>query len=282
MSSECPSLVDETRLADAQNLPRRVWNATPDVKARYLRAHRSTGAVYDPAAVLFLRQEGLPIPKPRSEYCWKGLFNEQFFNYWDGTKAKWSEDAFRFAKRDLMSSYSKMSGLTMAEFDEVCSNILLTEKSTKSSGAPLFRQKRDALWEDLSRAKAIATGRVAPPPNVAYHRTQEEKIRLVWGYPLSVLLLEGRFMLPIEQALRSGEFPYLYGFTSSGINGRLARLAYTSVQYCLDWSKFDSRMPHRVIHTVFSIIRSWFADVDETTWDVVVRYFCTCPPCTLR
>jgi hypothetical protein len=84
-------------------------------------------------------------------------------------------------------------------------------------------------------------------------------------------------MLPIEAAFREGEFPYVLGYTSSGLQGRLARLGYSNVQYCLDWSKYDSTMPARVIHTVFRLIRSWFGDVDETLWDVVVRYFVTCP-----
>lgn len=277
MTSVIPSFVDETRLADAQYLPRKLWKAKPSIKDRYLSAHKATGAVYDTAAVTFLRRKGLAIPKPRSEYHWKGLFNDQFFNYWNDEQPEWNEAAFSFALRDLKASYSKLSGLTMAEYDEVQNDIQLSDKASKSSGAPLFLRKSDALAEDLGRAKAIATGRVAPPPNVAYHRTQEEKIRLVWGYPLSVLMLEGRFMLAIERGLRFGEFPYLYGYTSSGINGRLSSLAYSSVQYCLDWSKFDSSMPHRIIHAVFSVIRSWFAEVDETAWDVVTRYFCTCP-----
>lgn len=270
--------VTETRVADTVNLPRRKWECDERLRSKYDSSNRKVGKVYDSSVILWMRKRGIPIPEARSEFFPEWMFNTQFFNYWEDGKATWDPAAFSYAKRQLARSYAGISDLEMAEYDDVSMDILLDpERCDKSSGLPLLTGKSDAMESDLGRAKAIATGRVAPPPNVAYHRTQEGKVRIVWGYPLSVLLLEGRFMLPIQRALRHAEVPYCYGYTSSGIQGRLAALSYTEVQYCLDWSKFDSTMPRRVIHEVLDVVRSWFANVDETTWEVVKRYFLTCP-----
>jgi len=171
-----------------------------------------------------------------------------------------------------------MKGLKMVSLDVVQNEILLTDKSVKSSGAPLFTSKKEALSSgDLGRAKAISTGRVAPPPAVAYYRTQVSKTRLVWCLPLSMILVEGTYMVPIMEKIRCVKTPYTMGMTSAGIVGRMDKLSYSPVQYCLDWSKFDSTVPLKVLAACFSIIKSWFDSVDDTTFSLVQRYFCTCP-----
>lgn len=261
----------------ASVLPSVRWKATQQEVKRYLGAHKPVGKIYDSAVIAFLRTQNLPVPPARSEYRWEKLFNEQFFNYWSNPVISWNEEAYSHAYSKLVGKFSKIKHLKMAEYDDVRMEILLTEKKDKSSGYPFFRRKGDVIDVELPRAKAIATGRVAPPMAVAYHRTQVGKTRLVWGLPLSMILLEGRLMLPITQALRRANTPYTLGNTTMGMAGLLNRLSYCPVQYCLDWSKFDSTVPHRIIHSVFNVIKNWFDSVDDVAFDVIVRYFCTCP-----
>lgn len=278
MSKEPKSLDFETRYEEAKLLPHYVWKANADVRKKYSLSNRPSGAIYDTSAVVWLRTKGIGIPEPRSLFREEWLYNTQFLNYWKKDDAKWDSGAFAIALRKVRSSYSHLHDLKMAHYDDVQYDIVNDpEKAKASSGLPHLMRKRDAMAMDLGHAQAIATGRVAPPPAVGYHRSQEGKVRLVWGYPLSVLLVEGRFMLPIERALRTSRVPYVAGLTSCGISGRLAKLSYTNVQYCLDWSKFDSLMPRCVIGAMFSVVQSWFADVDQKSWDLVARYFATCP-----
>lgn len=268
----------ETRFAEAYKLQRKEWKADQVLTERYGFVNRDCGPVYDTSVRHWMRKKGMKVPEPRSLFKKEWLFNKQFFNYFEETKPIWNNKAFRLASKKLKDHYSDINGLSMAEYDDVAMNILLDpDKKKASSGLPLMVSKKDALESDIGLAKALASGRVAPPPNVGYHRTQEDKVRLVWGYPLSMILLEGRFMLPIDQALRAGEYPYLLGYDSSGIQARLAGLAYSPIQYCLDWSKFDSTVPARAIHEVFDVIQSWFKQVDPTIWSMIKRYFITCP-----
>jgi hypothetical protein len=269
--------LDAKTLAQLEQIPHCDWRATDQIISKYLSAHTDNGRIYDKAAVSYLEKLGIDIPPARSEYKKENLFNEQFFNYWKDPEIRWDREAFDFAYRNTRNAFACIGRLKPASLDEVCNEIQLTDKVEKSSGAPLFQRKGEALVKDLGRAKAIATGRVAPPPCVAYYRTQVGKTRLVWGYPLSMTLLEGTFMIPLMAALKKCETPFAMGYTSSGLTGRLANLSYSPVQYCLDWSKFDSTVPARVIAAAFDILKGHFDFVDETIWQVVTRYFRTCP-----
>lgn len=261
----------------ADTLPSVNWRANAEKVSKYKGIHKNVGAIYDSSVCAFLRMKGIQIPPPRSEYHWEELFNDQFFNYWKERKIQWDEEAYSFAFTRLVKKFSHIQGLVMASLDQVGKEILTSEKATKSSGLPHLSKKAEVLDVDTDLAIAIANGRVAPPPAIAYYRTQVNKVRLVWGLPLSMILLEGQLMVPITEALKRTETPYVMGYTSMGIAGRINELSYCPVQFCLDWSKFDSTVPHRIIHSVFRVIKSWFTSVDETAFEVIVRNFCTCP-----
>lgn len=275
-TNNLPAYLVETRIAEAINLPRKEWRAPEELKKKFFSSHRSVGEVYHGVVLRYFRIHGLPIPKPRSLYEKEALFNDAFFNYWDEKEPVWEERKFSRALNDLRRAYGSVKDLEMASLLDVAEDIL-EDKAAKSSGLPYLSRKGEVLEQDYNLALALQTGRVAPPPAVAYHRSQPGKVRLVWGYPGSMMLIEGRFMLAIDTALRMGEFPYTLGLTSSGIAGRLDGLSHSNVQYCLDWSGFDSTVPRRALHAVFDVIRDWFKEIDEEAWKLVVRYFVTCP-----
>jgi hypothetical protein len=271
---DLPSKIDIA----CRKLPRVKWHATEEIQRRYFNVHRKVGKVYSSSATAFLKAKGIPIPPPRSEYDPIGLFSDQFFNYWVDQKVEWDNDAFDYAYRKVCKAFESMKGLKQVTLDTVCDEVITSEKKLKSSGAPLFLPKEEALREgDIERAQRVAAGRSAPVYAVAYYRAQVGKIRLVWALPLSTILVEGMFMVPIIRKLQTVDVPYTMGYTSGAMAGRMDRLSYSSTQYCLDWSKFDSTIPCRVLHACFSIVKSWFDGLDETAFNVVERNFCTCP-----
>lgn len=270
------SLNDET-LDRLRFIPSHTWYADDRQREKYERACRPVGKTWHRSVTLFLEKEGIPVPESRSWFEPEALFGDQFFNYWRKIEIKWDERAFSFAFRRTMEAFEPLGKVDPYELEQVATEILYSDKALKGAGAPTFAKKRDALYSDLKRAKAIATGRVAPPPCVAYHRSHPGKVRMVWGYPLSMTLLEGMFAIPLMDAVMRTRTPYVLGYSSNGMSGRLAALSYGTVQFCLDWSKYDSTVPRRVINVAFRVLRSHLNLVDETVWKVVAKYFATCP-----
>lgn len=269
---ELKPVMDKETCDKLHHIPHTRWKASPELVKKYSFLHHEQGEVYHKAAVSFIKKMGMDIPPPRSVYQPGMLFSEQFFNYWKEVEINWNKDAWSFAKRKLFSAFN-WSNLTPLSLDDVAMHIITSDKKDKSAGLPTLAHKQDVMKEDLARAKAISTGRVAPPPCMALYRTQVNKARLVWGYPLSVTLIEGSFMIPLIEHIKSARYPYTLGLSSYGVNGRLARLAYCPIQYCLDWSKFDSTVSRQVISLAFNCVKRAFKSVDREAWNFVCRYF---------
>nr|WRQ64723.1 RNA-dependent RNA polymerase [Durnavirales sp.] len=152
-------------------------------------------------------------------------------------------------------------------------------KLDKSSGAPVFDSKDKAFKEDLARSERIAANKCAPPPCVAYHRVQHgvegPKVRLVWGYPLSMTLLEARFARPLIQRFLSLRTPMTFGLVKHQLGARVLESQRNGFTYGLDFSKFDSSLPTRIMHTAFEILKTHFSlnPENEVVWEKVVNYF---------
>lgn len=152
-------------------------------------------------------------------------------------------------------------------------------KLDKASGAPLFMKKGDAYELDNARAKKIARMETAPPPCIAYHRVQHgpegPKTRLVWGYPLSMTLLEARFARPLIKRFLEIRTPMTFGLVKNEVGARVLETSRHGVVYGLDFSKFDSSIPTRLIMTAFEILKTHFdmSSEDEGVWRIVRDYF---------
>lgn len=152
-------------------------------------------------------------------------------------------------------------------------------KMDKASGAPHFARKGDVFASDKARSERIAAGLTAPPPCVAYHRVQHgpegPKTRLVWGYPLSMTLLEARFARPLIREYLAVKTPMTFGLVKNEVGCRVMEVMKHGVAYGLDFSKFDSSVPTRLVHTAFEILATHFdmSDADKEVWRVVKDYF---------
>nr|QIS87951.1 MAG: RNA-dependent RNA polymerase [Driatsky virus] len=259
-------------------LTRCEWVAPKDKIEAYMRSHKRQGALFHPFASRFVDATNRVRPEPRSVYNPEALFGDQFFNYWDDPNITWNEKAWSHARGKLAKAYSAIRGLKLMDLSDVETAIALAGNLDKASGLPHITSKREAIIAgDRYLARRLRAGRTAPPPALGYYRTQPGKTRLVWCLPCSMIMLEGMIMSPIMSALEYIETPYCLGLTSNSIAARMDELCYEKTQYCLDWSKFDSTLPRRVIHACFDELRKWFVDRRDSVFDVVERYFVTCP-----
>jgi len=160
-------------------------------------------------------------------------------------------------------------------------------KGEKASGAPEFLRKADAFHRDLDRANRIAEncrtgqGSKSAPPCVAYHRIQHgpegPKTRLVWGYPLSMTLLEGSYARPLIDHFLTVKTPMAFGLQKFQLAARLVRVRNGGVNYSIDFSKFDATIPNDLISVGFRILSTWFDDLDDAVWDKIGNYFIHTP-----
>jgi hypothetical protein len=165
--------------------------------------------------------------------------------------------------------------LTPAVEDLVISKL----KKQHSSGAPHFIKKEEALELERQVEERLLE------PCVAYHRTQnryddgtfQKKVRLVWGYPMEMTILEGKYAIPVLDALKSMRTPIALGLRKSELAATLYPLKHDPVVGTFDWSGFDSTIPAQLISISFKIVKSWFGDVDMDEWNEMVKYFIHTP-----
>lgn len=193
---------------------------------------------------------------------------------------KWevSWEAFEYARELTFAAFArKGKRLNPLDLQEAQLHI----KLNKSSGAPLFRKKGEVLGAEVSRAGRILNGDKKPPPCVAFHRIQHgpagPKTRLVWGYPASMTLLEGRFAAPlISQFLRS-QTPMVLGLTKLTLSARLRHLRNARHQFGLDFSRFDASICTKLIGLAFDVIRTWFDEEYHGEIHQLENYFIFTP-----
>lgn len=152
-------------------------------------------------------------------------------------------------------------------------------KLEKASGAPEFTSKGEALDKDLNRMEKIEKGTKAPDPCLAYHRIQHgkknegPKTRLVWGYPLSMTLLEAKYARPLIDWFLCQRTPMAFGLHRHELASRLVRIDNSSLRYCLDFSSYDASLHPSLISFVFEVLKTHFREVDDIGWNSIVHYF---------
>lgn len=154
-------------------------------------------------------------------------------------------------------------------------------KLEKSSGLPAMTSKEDDFWYAINREQQVLLGKKAPSPCIAYKRTQlGGKTRLVWGYPLEMTIMESRFARPLIKHFLGYQTTMAFGQSKFNLGARVERINQSYGQtYGLDFSKFDSTVPRRLIHVAFSILSTWFSpeDLERYGWSQIVKYFVYTP-----
>jgi len=86
-------------------------------------------------------------------------------------------------------------------------------------------------------------------------KDKPDKIRLVYGIPWLVLMIEVMFFWPLMNFMRKGRTPILWGYeTFTGGLYRLSRYYRPDLTYIMiDWKEFDKRSPFLLIDKFFKI-----------------------------
>lgn len=249
--------------------------------SRYLHTYRKrsgdykrkSSAYYESSVVRFLSKKGFGVPKPRNIYDVK-LHFEALARYSQKRIVSWDDKSFGYAWRKTNSLFEGFS-LEALDIGKV------EVKGNTNSGFPYFRKKKDVYKSELGNAIAIAKKVKAPPPCVGFHRTQVNKTRLVWGYPMSMTLLEGVFAQPAyDRLVHSSVNEIAIGLSSLAISANVNAFSWCENQLCIDWSNFDATIPSRLINMAFNIIGSWFPSLDKrqrALFEMVRNYYVTAP-----
>jgi len=152
---------------------------------------------------------------------------------------------------------------------------------TKSAAAPSFKKKGEVFDDELKRAERLLAGLEKPPPVVIFQRGKDnEVVRPVFAYPMSVTLLESRFFFPYQDELLLHRGPYMVGRRYSEIAGSVNEIRLKSDWVLeMDYSGFDGSISSKLIGMAFDIIRNNFtlSKEEDECFDYIARYFVTCP-----
>nr|APG78308.1 RdRp [Hubei partiti-like virus 9] len=174
-----------------------------------------------------------------------------------------------------------------------------------------YKTKRDCLNDPEARRiwhtkwDRIGRGKDETLPDAAlFLRAQiadvgTDKIRSVWGYPIDVIVEEGRWFYPFIKWVRDGENTIPIAYRAEMANGGMAYLndmlnCFHDSSYIVgDWSKFDKTIPPWLIRDCFQIVMDAFdhskvVDSEGLVWNVnparsirrfkrIVRYFINTP-----
>jgi hypothetical protein len=148
-------------------------------------------------------------------------------------------------------------------------------KRTTSSGLTYLVSKGSVLDDNLS----VNLGE--DWPSVLFTRTQEGgKVRPVWGYPITISLLEMSYFFPYFEKFKAHPCMSAYGgpdAVDEAITVLLNRKEKNHVVYSEDYSGFDHSVAPEWSRREFNAIRNAFQDGQEITNDfkVIADYFCT-------
>jgi len=141
------------------------------------------------------------------------------------------------------------------------------EANTSAGWTWLGKRKKDVYRSAVHAAKRMwklnSQGKLSKrsvAPCCGYKRTQlaklgEEKVRLVWGFPMEQTIREGRFVVPLVDLFERSDSPVFHGrvmlkelpafIDSLFVNDGTA--------FVTDWSGFDATVPPWLIRTAFKI-----------------------------
>lgn len=244
------------------------------------RMQSPTGIVVEGHLLRVFREQGFELDPERdnkSEYDPRAVFDA--LERYKPADVRYDDAVLRQAIALCYRAFGLPEGmekLKMITFDHELHSAVRLDKS---SGAPAFSNKGSAFESDLRRSRRIVEGTTTPPPCVAYHRVQHgaegPKTRLVWGYPLSMTLVEARFARPLIDRFLQMRTPMAFGLVKHQLGGRVLETSGKGVTYALDFSKYDATIPTRILRTAFEILATHFdfSEEGKVAWSRVINYF---------
>lgn len=198
----------------------------------------------------------------------RDLFGEQFANFYTRTNRFttddqwWDAEAFGSAVKAVANMFP-LRDLEPCSWNAARAYLLSEGKGQKAAGWPYCTSKQVAFEEHeaaiMQRAKALVSGKVSPDLAIAGFRTKGGKMRLIQIVGIHDTLVTARLYQPIQSCIKAIDSPWVTGIDGIALRGRVSSLVNGSDSViALDWSKFDSTVPRKVIEAVFEIMRTWF------------------------
>lgn len=254
----------------------------------------STPEIFDPVVNHILREQGFDTShshEPRSVYSVEKLYQQLegfnpsrsiFVNLQDVHVKRGIAYAYKMFAKPKDGQFLN----PMTFYDE---SLISNWKS--SAGLTAYGlTKREAFSRGtLSVERILNKGEASrkPEPCIALTRTgKASKSRLVWGYPMSMTLLEGSVARPILAQFKGGTTSMAFALTNKTLGAKILSAANgRKYWYSLDASQFDATIQAPIIKTAFNILRTWY-DMEavyhnDTTvgevFDIIEDYFIRTP-----
>lgn len=256
----------------------------PQIKAYVARMSRPDPRILrDNFVAELLIQQGFSVSEfPRSVYDPQQLYTalERYATNW--SQFERTDRHMEFGFRMAYKIFAKPRGEDNLSILTSTEQVTNANKLNKSAGLPSLKKKSDDLVYALDREQQVLEGKKAPTPCVAFKRTQQNnKTRLVWGYPFEMTLMESRFARPLIDRYKQMRTTMAFGWSKA----RLGAMIHSRIVerpgriVCLDYSKFDSTISALFIRKSFQILRTWFdsEDMEKYGWDTIVQYFIHTP-----
>lgn len=167
---------------------------------------------------------------------------------------------------------TKTRGKLPLSVDEVVESHILLDSY---AGAPFFRSNVFVIEQGAKLARRIIDGKRGFDPYVFGRRVQPgnagPKTRLVWMAPLPTTIVGTRYSKRVLEGL-SRRRPFVWGLRGHEQGAIISEIeSRFEYVYSLDFSKFDSTVPARMIDDAFRVARTHL-DLDELELDVWRRY----------
>ena len=258
-------------------------------------SREETPEIFDPVVAHVLRSQGFrPEDKayyePRSVYNVHKLYEQ--LDSFDPSKSVFVDLKNSHVQRGVALAYSvfaKPKDRTFLQPLKIWDESIISNWKG-SAGITAFGQtKREAFSRGLLSANRILApiDSRKPEPCIALTRTGKNgKSRLIWGYPMSMTLIEGMFAKPLLSEFKGGSTPMAFAMTNKTLGLKILSSSQSKkYYYSLDASQFDSSIQRPIIRIAFSIIRTWFdphqtLDCGRTVaevLDIVEEYFIHTP-----
>lgn len=223
-----------------------------------------TPEIFDPVMNYVLREQGFDTSsshEPRSVYSCEKLYSQ--LQGFDSSKSVFVDMSSCHVQRGIAFAYKLFAKPQDREplkpttfYDE---RIISNWKA--SAGLTAFGlSKREAFSRGTNSVERLLSESRKPEPCIALTRTAKGgKSRLVWGYPMSMTLLEGSVARPLLEQFKGGVTPMAFATTNKTLGAKILSASQNNKYwYSLDASQFDATIQASIIKVAFNIIRSWF------------------------
>jgi hypothetical protein len=237
----------------------------------------------------------------RSTISLKGI-RDDLFQYHNKTKFAFNEDTHMKLAISLTAQAFSLPPVRPMHLLDVINNKEL-EIWSSSPCLPWseygYKTKKEVIQSNSNVASIrkfwsfVKKGvKMYPPDSMAHVRShlkkegEPDKVRAVWGYPLTMVLGEAMFALPIINAIKRSATPMAYGYeTAVGGMSRIVKECKGKYFTALDFSRFDKTVPIWLIEEAFKILEYQidFTRYDEygtpnsvelyRCWDFIKSYF---------